>query len=122
MSDTNVEANTHRTNWRELSRNLTQREILYFVAGSPDGVSEKKIKTFMHEVFKYSFNGSVESYLEKLEDDGLLSKEYTRSSVKIWHANQLLVIDMVKGELEELKYRENELRDLHSYLISMYAD
>ena len=122
MSPTDAEVNAHRTQWRELSRSLTQREILYFISGSPDGVREKKIKTFMHDVFRFSFNGSIGSYLEKLEADGLLSKECTRSGNTIWHANQPLVINMVQRELEELKYRESELRDLHAYLIGMYAD
>ncbi len=32
----------HRTIWRDLSRNLSKREILYFISGSPDGVREPK--------------------------------------------------------------------------------
>lgn len=122
MSHTDAEIQIHRTQWRELSRNLTQREILYFISGSPDGVRETKIKSFMYDVFRFSFNGSIESHLKKLEDEGLLTTERTRSGAIIWHANQPRVIDMIQRELEELKYRENELQDLHAYLISMYAD
>jgi len=122
MSPIDAEGNPHRTQWRELSRNLTQREILYYISGSPDGIRETKIKTFMHDVFKYSMNGSIEPHLVKLEADGLLHNECTRSGAKIWHANHPLVIDMIQRELKELKHRENDLRDLHAYLISMYAD
>ncbi len=122
MSHTETEVAAHRSQWRELSRNLTQREILYFVSGSPDGVRETKIRSFMHEVFRFSVQGSIDPHLKKLEADGLLTKESTRSGAIIWHANQPLVLDMVRRELEEMKHREDELRDLHAYLISMYAD
>lgn len=120
QSDNDIQA--HRSEWRELSRNLTQREILYFVSGSPDGVRETKIKSFMHEVFKFSVSGTIDPHLKKLEADGLLTKEYTRGGAEIWHANQPLVITIIQHELEAMKHREAELRDLHTYLISMYAD
>ncbi|MFH0966230.1 MAG: hypothetical protein V1862_00895, partial [Methanobacteriota archaeon] len=84
MSHTDDEVNTHRTQWRELSRNLTQREILYFISGSPNGVRESKIKTFMNDVFRFSFNGSIDPHLVKLESDGLLTKECTRGGAMIW--------------------------------------
>lgn len=122
MSQIDPEVHTHRSRWRELSRNVTQREIVYFISGFPDGVRETKIKSFMHEVFKFSFNGSIESHLEKLDADGLLTKECTRSGAKIWHANPPIVIEMIQKELEEIKYHEKELRDLRTYLIGMYAD
>jgi hypothetical protein len=122
MTDTDTQAQIHRRQWRELSRNLTQREIVYFISGSPNGVRETKIKSFMHDACKYSINGSVESHVKKLESDGLITKESTRSGAIIWHANQDRVIEMIQKELEEIKYRENELRDLHTYLISMYSD
>lgn len=122
MSDTDAEVHTHRIQWRELSRNLTQREILYFISGSPSGVRETKIKSFMHDVFRFSFDGSIDPHLKKLEADGLLTKDSTRSGATIWHANQPLVIEMVQKELEEMKYRERELRDLHAFLIGTYAD
>lgn len=122
MSDTDAEVHAHRSQWRELSRNLTQREILYFVSGSPNGVRETKIKTFMQDVFKYSMNGSIEPHIKKLESDGLLTKESTRGGATIWHANHAQVIDLVQRELEEMKYHEKELRDLHGYLIEMYSD
>ena len=122
MSHTDAEVNTHRAQWRELSRSLIQREILYFISGSPNGIRETKVKSFMQDGFKFSVNGSIEPHLGKLEADGLLTKECTRSGATIWHANQPLVIDMVQKELVELKHRETELRDLHAYLIGTYED
>jgi len=122
MSDTDTEVQAHRSRWRELSRNLTQREILYFISGSPNGIRESKIKSYIHEVFKFSVNGSIEPHLKKLESDGFLTKESTRSGATIWHANHPLVIDMIQKELEEMKHHETALHDLHGYLISMYTD
>jgi len=122
MSLTDDEVRTHRTRWREISRSLTQREILYYVSGSPDGVRETKIKTYMHEVFKFSVDGTIEPHLKKLEGGCLLTKEYTRGGAVIWHANHPAVIDMIQQELEEMKYHETEIRELHAYLISTYAD
>lgn len=73
-------------------------------------------------MFRFSFNGSLESHLKKLETDGFLTKDCTRGGATVWHANQRLVIGVVQRELEELKHRENELRDLHAFLIDTYAD
>lgn len=112
----------HRSEWRKLSQDLTGREILYFISGSPDGVRETKIKTFMHEVFKFSFSGSIEPHLEKLENDGFISKETTRSGARIWHANHKKVIKKVSNELQEIKFREEELRELHAFLINTYDE
>jgi hypothetical protein len=122
MSSSEAEENTHRSQWRELARSLSQREILYFISGAPNGVRETKIKTFMNDVFKFSINGSIEPHLEKLESDGFLTKESTRGGAIVWHANQSLVIDMIQKELDELKHRENELCDLRAYLLGMYTD
>lgn len=122
MAHEDAEGNTHRAEWRELSRNLTQREILYFISGSPDGVREPKIKSFMQDVFKYSFHGSVESHLKELESEGLLTKECPRRGAAVWHANQPRVIETVQKELKELKFREKELLELQEYLDEMYGD
>ncbi|WP_319540848.1 hypothetical protein [uncultured Methanospirillum sp.] len=122
MTQSDDSSNLHRTEWRELSKDLTGREILYYISGSPDGVRETKIKSFMHDVFKYSFSVSIETHLEKLEKENLISRETTRSGARIWHANQDKVLELVQRELEEMKYREEELRELHAYLVSMYGD
>jgi len=122
MAQSDDSSNIHRTEWRELSKDLTAREILYYISGSPDGVRETKIKSFMHDVFKYSFSVSIETHLEKLEKENLISRETTRSGARIWHANQEKVLELVQKELEEMKYREEELRELHGYLVSMYGD
>ncbi len=122
MTQSDDIVNLHRTEWRELSKNLTGREILYFISGSPDGVRETKIKSFMHDVFKFSFSGSIETHLEKLEKENLITRETTRSGARIWHANPDKVIELVRKELEEMKHREEELRELHGYLIGMYGD
>ena len=74
------EEQSHRSEWREISRDLSKREILYFISGSPDGVREPKIKEFMKDVFKFSFHGSVESLLKELETEGLVTKETNLSA------------------------------------------
>ncbi len=122
MAQSDDSSNLHRTEWRELSKDLTGREILYYISGSPDGVRETKIKSFMHDVFKYSFSVKIETHLEKLEKENMISRETTRSGARIWHANQEKVLELVQKELEEMKYREEELRELHAYLVSMYGD
>lgn len=122
MPDTDTEVFTRRSQWRELCRSVIDHEILYFISSSPEGVRETKIKNFMQEVFKFSFHGSIESHMTKLESEGLITKESTRSGARIWHANQPLVIDLVQKERDELKHRESELRDLHEYLIDLYRD
>lgn len=121
MNDKNEE-NAHRTRWRELSQNLTEREILYYVSGSPDGVREQAIKTFMKDVFKYSFHGSVETHLKALESKDLITKESPRRGTPLWHANHSEVMTLIQKELEEMKIREDELRDLLAYLKEIYAD
>lgn len=121
MSYTDAQDSAHRSQWRELSRNLVEREILYFISGSPDGVREPKIQTYMKEFFTYSFQGSIDPHLKKLAADGLITQEKTRSGATIWHANHSLVISIVQKELDELKHREENLRGLHAYLIDMYG-
>ncbi|NLV26759.1 MAG: hypothetical protein GXY48_06295 [Methanomicrobiales archaeon] len=122
MSPTDDEVKARRIKWRELCRSHTEHDILYYISSYPDGVRETKIKTYMQDVFKYSFQGSIETHLKKLEVDGLISKERTRSGAAIWHANQSLVIEMVEKEREVLKQRESELRVFYSYLIDMYGN
>ncbi|PWR74016.1 hypothetical protein [Methanospirillum lacunae] len=122
MTHSDDQSGYHRSEWRKISQDLTGREIVYFISGSPDGVRETKIKSFMHDVFRFSFSGSIEPHLEKIEKDGLISKETTRSGARIWHANHDKVIEMVTNELDEMKYREKELRELHAFLINTYGD
>lgn len=122
MSDADAGANSPRLRWRELCRNQTPREILYYVAGSPDGVRETKIKSFMHEGFRISIQGSIDQHLKTLEAEGLLTRESTRSGAVIWHADEQRVLELVQKELEKLEIRVRELRDLQEYLVGMYAD
>lgn len=122
MTEQDDEGKTHRTKWRELSQNLTQREILYVISGSPDGIRETKIKTHMQDVFKYSFHGSIESHLKALETENLLNKEIPKRGVPLWHANQSKVLEIVQEELEEMKFREQELREFYEYLKELYGD
>lgn len=76
----------------------------------------------MQDHFKYSFQGSIQPHLKKLEADGLITKETTRSGAIIWHANQCRVIDIIQNELAVLKQRENELQDLLAFLEELYVD
>lgn len=76
----------------------------------------------MQDHFKYSFQGSIQPHLKKLEADGLITKETTRSGAIIWHANQCRVIDIIQNELTVLKQRENELQDLLVFLKELYVD
>jgi len=112
----------HRTIWRDLSRNLSKREILYFISGSPDGVREPKIREFMKDVFKFSFQGSVESHLKELEAECLVTKETPRRGAPVWHANPSLVLEMVRNELNAMKFREKQLLELQEYLDEVYGD
>lgn len=116
------EGQSHRSEWREISRDLSKREILYFISGSPDGLREPKIKEFMKDVFKFSFHGSVESLLKELETEGLVTKETPRRGAPVWHANPPQVMEMVQKELKAMKYREKELLDLQEYLDELYGD
>ncbi len=100
---------SNRNEWRELSRDLTSREILYIISGSPDGVREPKIKDFMKDVFTYSFQGSVESHLQKLEADGFVTKEVPKRGAPVWHANPFRVREILKREIAALKSREKAL-------------
>lgn len=111
-----------RNEWRELSRDVTRREILYFISGSPDGVREPKIKDFMKGVFKYSFQGSVESHLKELEADGLVTKEVPKRGAPVWHADPSRVMEMVEREIDALKYREKELLNLKEFLEEIYGE
>ncbi len=122
MADTDAGLHSHRSEWRELSRSLIQREVLYTISGFPDGVREAKIKTLMHDVFKYSFQGTVAPHLKELEENGFLSKESTKSGAIIWHADHAKVLNLVEQERAAMKHREAELRELHAYLVEMYGD
>lgn len=98
MARTEKEDVSSRNEWRELSRNLASREILYFISGSPDGGRKPKIKDFIKDVFQYSFQGSVESHLKELEADGLVTKEIPKRGAPVWHAVPLRVMEMVKRD------------------------
>lgn len=122
MTLTDDEGAARRAQWRALCQNLTDREILYFVSGSPDGVREKRVKDHMQDVFKYSFHGSVGSHLEKLATDGYLSKESTKSGAAVWFANPRTVMDLIRTELAAMKAREQELKELYTFLENTYGN
>jgi hypothetical protein len=108
--------------WRDLSGNLSKREILYFISGSPDGLREPKIKEFMKDVFKFSFHGSVESNLKDLEAEGLVIKETPQRGAPVWHTYPSLVMEMVRNELNAIKFREKQLLELQEFLDEVYGD
>ena len=122
MTQADDEGRAWRARWRDMCQNLTDREILYFVSGSPDGVREKRVKDHMQDVFKYSFHGSVGSHLEKLAADGYLSKESVKSGAAVWFAHPQPVMDLIRTELAAMKTREQDLKDLYSFLENTYGN
>lgn len=122
MSPVDEKEEIHRSRWRELSQTVTDREILYYISGFPEGVRHTKIKSHMKEVFRFSFHGSAESHLEAMESEGLVTRERTRSGASVWHASPSRVMDLIREELREINHRERELRDLLTYLTELYAD